>query len=75
MKTMTLRLPDAAYEAVKKYAEAENKSMNGWIETVLDREDMRRRCASHERWMSGDPDAVALATDTADRYDKEIVNR
>lgn len=75
MKTITLRLPDDAYETVKKYAQAESKSMNGWIESVLDREDMRRRCESHERQMSSQPDAVALATDVADRYAAEIGNR
>jgi hypothetical protein len=33
-KTVTLRLSDVAYEAVKKYAGADRKSMNARIETV-----------------------------------------
>ena len=41
-KTVTLRLSDSAYEAVKQYAEADHKSMNSWIVTLLDAEDMRR---------------------------------
>ena len=43
-----MRLPDALYETVRRYAEDDSKSMNGWIEGLLDIEDMRRRCAAHE---------------------------
>src|SRR5260370_20071997 len=43
-RTITLRLTDQAYEAVKRYAATDNQSMNAWIEGVLDIEDMRRRC-------------------------------
>jgi hypothetical protein len=45
-RTITLRLSDTAYEMVKRYAEADQKSMNFWIEALLDVEDMRRRCPS-----------------------------
>ncbi len=31
-RTVTLRLSDATYEAVKRYAEADQQSMNSWIE-------------------------------------------
>jgi hypothetical protein len=29
--------------------------MNSWIEGLLDVEDMRRRCAAHDRWMATHP--------------------
>jgi hypothetical protein len=45
-RTITLRLSDAAYETVKRYAEADQQSMNSWIEGLLDVEDMRRRPAA-----------------------------
>ena len=51
-RTITLRLSDAAYEAVKRYADTDQQSMNSWIEGLLDVEDMRRRCAAHDRWMA-----------------------
>ncbi|HKR49640.1 MAG TPA: hypothetical protein VJT72_08680 [Pseudonocardiaceae bacterium] len=35
--------------------------MNSWIEGFLDVEDMRRRCAAHDRWMAAHPEAVAFA--------------
>jgi hypothetical protein len=44
-RTITLRLSDTAYEAVKRHADAQKRSMNAWIEEVLDAEDMCRRCA------------------------------
>ncbi len=59
-RTITLRLSDEAYKAVKRYAEAEHTSMNTWVEGVLDAEDMRRRCAAHGAWMEANP-AVAGA--------------
>ena len=40
---------------------AENASMNGWIEAVLDAEDMRRRCASHGAWMEANPQMANVA--------------
>jgi hypothetical protein len=59
-RTITLRLSDQAYEAVKRYAEVERTSMNAWVESVLDAEDMRRRCAAHGAWMEANP-AIAGA--------------
>lgn len=75
MRTISLRLPDEAYEAVKRYSEADNTSMNVWIERVLDAEDMRRRCAAHDRWMSGHPEAVTFAEEWADRAAGELTQR
>jgi hypothetical protein len=75
MKTITLRLSDEAYEAVKSYAESEHQSMNAWIESILDAEDMRRRCAAHEQWMSSNPDAVAFAEAWADQNLDELAQR
>ena len=40
---------------------AENASMNGWIEAVLDAEDMRCRCAAHGAWMEANPQMVNVA--------------
>ena len=54
-RTITLRLSDQAYEAVKHYAEADHQSMNSWVEAVLDAEDMRRRCAAHAAWVEANP--------------------
>lgn len=61
MKTISLRLPDEAYNAVKKYAENDRVSMNSWIEALLNAEDMHRRCTAHDRMMSANPDMVAFA--------------
>jgi hypothetical protein len=74
-RTITLRLSDAAYEAVKRYAEADQQSMNAWIEGLLDVEDMRRRCTAHDRWMSAHPDAAAFAHAWADRNAAELTGR
>ncbi|ABW10978.1 conserved hypothetical protein [Parafrankia sp. EAN1pec] len=60
-RTITLRLSDEAYEAVKRYAEAEHTSMNAWVEGLLDAEDMRRRCAAHGAWMRTNPAAASAA--------------
>ena len=60
-RTITLRLSDEAYEAVKRYAEAEHTSMNAWVEGVLDAEDMRRRCAAHGAWMQANPSVGSAA--------------
>ena len=35
-RMITLRLSDSAYEAVKRYADADQQSMNSWIENLLD---------------------------------------
>ncbi|MGQ0623628.1 MAG: hypothetical protein ACT4PP_03085 [Sporichthyaceae bacterium] len=59
--TITLRLTEAAYEMVKQYAAADQRSMNSWIEAVLDVEDMRRRCAAHEHFLTSQPEALAFS--------------
>ena len=74
-RTITLRLSDEAYESVKRHAEADRQSMNTWIEGLLDIEDMRRRCAAHDRWLSAHPDAVAFADSWADRNLDELARR
>jgi hypothetical protein len=60
-RTFTLRLSDEAYEAVKRYAEADHTSMNSWVESVLDSEDMRRRCAAHAAWVAANPAMIQAA--------------
>ena len=74
-KTVTLRLSDSAYEAVKQHAEADRQSMNGWIEAVLDAEDMRRRCNAHDLWMRSHPQAAAFSEAWADRNLDELTQR
>ncbi|WP_116377673.1 hypothetical protein [Mycobacterium sp. MFM001] len=72
---ITLRLSESAYEAVKRYAEADQQSMNSWIETLLDAEDMRRRCGAHDQWMRTHPEATALSEAWADRNLDELAGR
>ncbi|MGH3815262.1 MAG: hypothetical protein ACRDUV_22915 [Pseudonocardiaceae bacterium] len=60
--TITIRLSDETYAAVKRYAEAEHASMTGWIEAVLDAEDMRRRCAAHGAWLEANPQMADAAS-------------
>lgn len=74
-RVITLRLSESAYEAVKRYADADQQSMNSWIEGLLDVEDMRRRCAAHDRWMVARPDAVEFAGAWADRNLEELAGR
>jgi hypothetical protein len=74
-RTITLRLSESAYEAVKRYAEADQQSMNSWIEGLLDVEDMRRRCAAHDQWMTEHPDAVSFAEAWADSNLDELAGR
>ena len=74
-RTVTLRLSDSAYEAVKQHAQADQTSMNAWIETVLDAEDMRRRCEAHDRWMREHPDVGAFSEAWADRNFDELTKR
>jgi len=74
-RTITLRLSDAGYEAVKRYAEADQQSMNSWIEDVLGAEDMRRRCAAHDRWLSTHPEAVVFTERWADRNFDDLAGR
>ncbi len=74
-RTITLRLSDSAYDAVKRYADADQQSMNSWIEGLLDIEDMRRRCVAHDRWMTAHPAAVASTEAWADRNLDELTRR
>lgn len=74
-RTITLRLSDEAYETVKHYADADQRSMNSWIEGLLDREDMQRRCAAHDQWLTAHPEAVAFAEAWADRNLTELAER
>lgn len=74
-RTITLRLSDLAYEAVKRYADADRQSMNAWIEGLLDVEDMRRRCAAHDQWMASHPDATAFTEAWAHRNLRELTGR
>jgi hypothetical protein len=74
-RTITLRLSDEAYAAVKRYAAADNRSMNAWIESVLDVEDMRRRCGAHARWMAEHPEAASFSEAWADRNLEELPRR
>jgi hypothetical protein len=45
------------------------RTMNGWVESLLDAEDMRRRCAAHGEWMEAHPEVAtaALAFHTANQ--------
>lgn len=74
-RTITLRLSDTSYAAVKRHAEADRRSMNAWIEAVLDAEDMRRRCAAHHDFMADNPGVVAFAEDWADRNLDDLSQR
>lgn len=74
-RTITLRLSDSVYEMVRRYAEDDRRSMNSWIEVLLDVEDMRRRCAAHDRFMSSHPDAVTFTDAWADRNLDELAGR
>ncbi len=74
-RMITLRLSDTAYEAVKRYADADQQSMNSWIENLLDSEDMRRRCAAHDQWMRAHPDSTAFSEAWADRNLDELAER
>ena len=74
-RTVTLRLTEASYAMVKRYAEADRRSMNSWIEAQLDAEDMRRRCAAHDRFLAENPDAVAFSEAWADRNLEDLAGR
>jgi hypothetical protein len=74
-RTITLRLSDTAYEAVKRHAEAERQSMNAWIEEVLDAEDMRRRCAAHDDFLAKNPAVVAFAEDWGEQNLDDLAQR
>jgi hypothetical protein len=74
-RMITLRLSDAAYEAVKRYAAEDQQSMNSWVEGLLDIEDMRRRCVAHDQWMLAHPDAAAFSEAWADRNLDDLAGR
>jgi hypothetical protein len=74
-RIITLRLSDSAYEAVKRYADADQQSMNSWIENLLDVEDMRRRCAAHDQWMRAHPETTTFSEAWADRNLGELAER
>jgi hypothetical protein len=73
-RMITLRLSDGAYAAVKRYADADDQSMNSWIESLLDIEDMRRRCAAHHHWMLAHPEAATFSEAWADRNLDELAS-
>jgi hypothetical protein len=75
VRTITLRLSDEAYQAVKCHAETDGQSMNSWIESVLDAEDMQRRCREHDQWLTSHPDAVTFATAWAEKNLDELGQR
>jgi hypothetical protein len=75
VRTITLRLSDNAYAAVKHHAGAAKQSMNTWIEAVLDAEDMRRRCTAHRQFMADNPDVVTFAEGWADRNLDDLADR
>jgi hypothetical protein len=74
-RMITLRLSDAAYEVVKRYAAEDQQSMNSWIEGLVDIEDMRRRCAAHDKWIVAHPDAAAFSEAWADRNLDDLAGR
>ncbi|KAA1251379.1 hypothetical protein F0Q45_04610 [Mycobacterium simiae] len=65
-----MRRPDlprcTADSEVRRYAEADRKSMNSWIEGLLDIKDMRRRCQAHDQWMQEHPEAAEFSETWAD---------
>lgn len=74
-RTISLRLSDGAYDAVKRYADDDQTSMNSWIEGLLEVEDLRRRCAAHGAWMASHADAVAFSAAWADRNLDDLAPR
>lgn len=42
MRSVSFRVGDSLYEAMRKAAEDDNRSLSNWIETVLKRELERR---------------------------------
>jgi hypothetical protein len=49
--------------------------MNAWIESLVDVEDMRRRCAAHGQWMANNPETVAFAEAWADQNLESLPRR
>jgi hypothetical protein len=74
-RTITLRLSDTVHEAVRRHAEADKRSMNAWIEEVIDAEDMRRRCAAHRDFLANNPHVVGSAEDWAERNLSDLTQR
>lgn len=74
-RTITVRLPDAVYETVRRYAESDAQSMNAWIEALVDSEDMRRRCVAHEQWLAAHPEHARTAEAWADGNLDELAGR
>ena len=74
-KTITLRLSDVQYDLVKRYADDDRQSMNAWIESLVDVEDMRRRCTAHGQWMANHPETVAFAEASADQNLEALPSR
>jgi hypothetical protein len=74
-RTITPRPSDDQYELVKRYAENDQQSMNAWIESLVDVEDMRRRCTAHGEWMSNNPEAVTFAETWADQNLESLPRR
>jgi hypothetical protein len=44
-----------------------DSEMSSWIESLLDAEDVCRRCAAHAKWTADHPEAVWLAEVWTDR--------
>lgn len=74
-RMITLRLSDEAYERVRRYAADDQQSMNGWIEGLLDVEDLRRRCQAHGEWLRRHPEAVTRSEAWADDALDELASR
>jgi hypothetical protein len=74
-RTITLRLPDALYETVRRHAENDAQSMNAWIEGLLDHEDMRRRCTAHEQWLARHPEHTRASEAWAEGNLDELTGR
>lgn len=49
--------------------------MNAWVETLLHSEDMRRRCAAHEQWLTEHPERTRVAEAWADGNLDELASR
>ena len=66
---------DTAYASVRQWARDDAQSMNAWIEGVLATEDMRRRCAAHDRYLSEQPGMATFSQAWADRNLAELGDR
>ncbi|MGV9801602.1 hypothetical protein ACWDTP_26500 [Mycobacterium sp. NPDC003449] len=75
MPSFSLRLSNDAYEAVQKHSRDDEKSMNAWLEHLVEAEDMRRRCTAHERYMAEHPEMVEYSKNSADRNLKRLSRR